>query len=56
MKNKVIYEVDGLKSSYKIRKEIERMEKKYGKLNKRFFVEHDECNRVGRGFYDGTIS
>ena len=53
MKNKVIYEVDGLKSSYKMRKEIERMEKKYGKLNKRFFVEHYECNRVGRGFYDG---
>lgn len=34
MNNKVIYEVDGLKASYKMRKAIERLEKKYGVLNK----------------------
>ena len=53
MNNEVIYEVDGLKASYKMRKAIERLEKKYGALNKRFFIEHDEYNRVGKGFYDG---
>lgn len=51
--NKIIYEVPGLKVSYKMRKAIEKLEKKYGKLNKRFFVERDERERVGRGFYDG---
>lgn len=29
------------------------MEKKWGKLNKDYFVETIESNRVGRGFYDG---
>lgn len=51
--SKVIFEVDGLKVSYKMKKAIEKLEKKYGKLNKRFFVEMDESVRVGRGFYDG---
>lgn len=50
----VIYEVPGLKVSSKMRKAIEKLEKKYGQLNKRFFVEMDERERVGRGFYDGS--
>ena len=29
------------------------MEKKWGKLNRDYFVETIESNRVGRGFYDG---
>ena len=29
------------------------MEKKYGELQKDYFVETIESNRVGRGFYDG---
>lgn len=51
---KVIYEVPGLKVSSKMRKAIEKLEKKYGRLNKRFFVEMDERVRVGRGYYDGS--
>ena len=51
--SEVIYEVPDLKASYKMRKAIEKLEKKYGKLNKRFFVEMDERVRVGHGFYDG---
>lgn len=53
MESKTIYEVPGLKVSYKMRKAIEKLERKFGKLNKRFFVERNECVRVGRGFYDG---
>ena len=41
-----------LKASYKMRKAIERLEKKYGELNKHFGVEHIAENRVGHGFYD----
>lgn len=53
MESKTIYEVPGLKASYKMRKAIEKLERKHGSLNKRFFVERNECVRVGRGFYDG---
>ena len=53
MNNTTIYEVKGLKVSSKMKKSIEKLEKKYGSLNKRFFVERLECNRVGNGFYDG---
>lgn len=49
----IIYEVPGLKVSAKMRKGIEKLERKFGKLNKRFFVERNEGERVGRGFYDG---
>lgn len=49
--SEVIFEVDGLKISSKMKKSIEKLEKQYGKLNKRFFIERDE--RVGNGFYDG---
>ena len=42
-----------LKASYKMRKAIERVEKKYGEMKKSFFVEIYESVRVGRGFYDG---
>ena len=42
-----------LKSSKKMEATITRMEKKYGKLNRNYFVEAIESNRVGRGFYDG---
>lgn len=42
-----------MKASVKMQKTIEKMEKKYGKLNKDYFVEQIESNRVGRGFYDG---
>ena len=42
-----------LKSSKKMEATIARMEKKYGKLNRDYFVETIESNRVGRGFYDG---
>lgn len=44
-----------MKSSYKMRKAIERIEKKYGKMNKDYFIETIESNRVGRGFYDGCV-
>ena len=42
-----------MKASKKMQATIERMEKKYGQLNKDFFVEVHECNRVGNGFFDG---
>ena len=42
-----------MKSSKKMEATIARMEKKWGKLNRDYFVEPRECNRVGRGFYDG---
>lgn len=53
METTIIYEVPGLKVSSKMRKAIEKLERKFGKLNKRFFVERNEGVRVGRGFYDG---
>lgn len=42
-----------MKASYKMRKTIEMIERKYGKLDKEYFVETIESNRVGRGFWDG---
>ena len=42
-----------MKSSKKMEATIERLEKKYGKLNRDYFVETREENRVGRGFFDG---
>lgn len=42
-----------MKASKKMQATIAMLEKKYGKLNKDFFVEAIEQNRVGRGFYDG---
>ena len=51
--SEVIFEVDGLKISSKMKKSIEKLEKQYGKLNKRFFIERDERVRVGNGFLDG---
>lgn len=48
-----IYEVQGLKASYKMRKAIEKLEKKFGKMNKRYFIERNESVRTGHGFYDG---
>lgn len=42
-----------MKASYKMRKTIEMMERKYGELEKEYFVEPIESNRVGRGFWDG---
>lgn len=53
MESKTIYEVPGLKVSYKMRKSIEILERNYRILNKRFFVERNKDVRVGRGFYDG---
>lgn len=53
METIIIYEVPGLKVSSKMRKAIEKLERKFGKLNKRFLVERNEGERVGRGFYDG---
>lgn len=53
METIIIYEVPGLKVSSKMRKGIEKLERKFGKLNKRFFIERNEGERVGRGFYDG---
>lgn len=53
MNNRVIYQVEGLKASYKMKKAIKSLEKKYGEMNKRFFIEHDESVRIGNGFYDG---
>lgn len=44
-----------MKASYKMRKAIERYEKKAGPMQKDFFVESDPMNRVGRGFYDGCV-
>ena len=43
-----------MKASYKMRKAIERYEKKVGgKMDKTYFVESIPCNRVGKEFYDG---
>lgn len=42
-----------MKSSKKMEATITRLEKKWGKLNRDYFVEPLERNRVGRGFYDG---
>ena len=53
LNSEVIFEVDGLKISSKMKKSIEKLEKQYGKLNKRFFIERDERVRDGKGFYDG---
>ncbi len=53
MNSTIVYDTEGLKISYKMKQGISRVEKKYGAMNRRFFIEHDECNRVGRGFYDG---
>jgi hypothetical protein len=53
METIIIYEVPGLKVSSKMRKGIAKLERKFGKLNKRFFIERNEGERVGRGFYDG---
>lgn len=36
MESMTIYEVPGLKASYKMRKAIEKLERKHGSLNKRF--------------------
>lgn len=44
---------NAMKSSKKMEATIARMEKKWGKLNRDYFVESIESNRVGRGFYDG---
>lgn len=41
-----------LKASSKMRKSVEKMERKFGKLQKNYGVEPIESNRVGRGFYD----
>lgn len=53
METTIIYEVTGLKVSAKMRKAIAKLERKFGKLNKRFFVERNKGERVDRGFYDG---
>jgi hypothetical protein len=42
-----------MKASKKMLASIAKVEKKYGELDKYFFVERYEVNRVGRGFYDG---
>lgn len=42
-----------MKPSKKMEATIARMEKKYGKLNRDYFVENIVSNRVGGGFYDG---
>lgn len=42
-----------MKASKKMLAAIAKVEKKYGELDKEFFVERLETNRVGRGFYDG---
>jgi hypothetical protein len=42
-----------MKASKKMLAAIAKVEKKYGELDKYFFVEWNEANRVGRGFYDG---
>lgn len=50
---RMIMETKSLKSSKKMEATIAKLEKKYGKLNRDYFVETIESNRVGRGFYDG---
>lgn len=42
-----------MKASYKMRKRIEWIERKFGEMDKEYFVEKNESVRVGRGFYDG---
>lgn len=42
-----------MKASKKMEATIAKMEKKYGKLNRDYFVENIISNRVGRGFYAG---
>lgn len=42
-----------MKASKKMLAAIAKVEKKYGELDKDFFVERIESSRVGRGFYDG---
>ena len=42
-----------MKASKKMLAAIAKVEKNYGELDKEFFVERLETNRVGRGFYDG---
>lgn len=42
-----------MKASKKMLAAIAKVEKKYGELDKEFFVEKNKANRVGRGFYDG---
>ncbi len=49
----IIFDVDGLKISSKMKEAIEKLEKQYGKLSKSFFIERNERARVGGGFYDG---
>ena len=44
-----------MKSSKKMEATIARMEKKWGNLNRDYFVESIYRNRVGRGFYDGCV-
>jgi hypothetical protein len=44
-----------MKSSKKMERTIARLEKKWGKLNRDYFVEPIKANRVGRGFFDGCI-
>lgn len=61
--NRIIYQAgdclfsmdddENLKPSKKMEATIAKMEEKYGKLNRDYFVETIETNRVGRGFYDG---
>lgn len=46
METTIIYEVPGLKVSAKMRKGIEKLERKFGKLNKRFFVERNKEVRL----------
>lgn len=42
-----------MKASAKMMAGIAKVEKKFGELEKDFFVETIEANRVGKGFYDG---
>lgn len=42
-----------LKASKKMERTIEQLEKRFGKLNRDYFVEKRDCNRNNRGFYDG---
>ena len=49
LNSEVIFEVDGLKISSKMKKSIEKLEKQYGKLNKRFFIKRNEKATEGKG-------
>lgn len=46
---------EAMKSSEEMEATIARMEKKWGKLNRDYFVKPIYRNRVGNGFYDGCI-